>query len=466
MPAIMVGGTSSHVGKSVIVTAICKILGKMGYTVAPFKAQNMSLNSYVTRDGKEIAIAQAFQAKACNLEPNEFMNPILLKPKGNGVSQLVLLGKAVGDFTVREYYSIIPKLKDVVARAYRELEREFDYVVIEGAGGMAEINLYGRDLANIFVARIARPSIVIVGDIDRGGVFASLYGTHSLLPEDVRGMVRGFIINKFRGDEKLLESGLIEIERLTGVKVLGILPYVSLDFTPEDSLSLDEMDGMDGEGRIAVVRFRWISNFTDFIPLRSLGLEFVRRRKLDDYEIVILPGTKDTLADLKLLKDRGIDEEIIRVAGKVPVIGICGGYQMLGRELIDMGVEHGRCKAKGLGLLDTITTFDRYEKVTRWVERRVTGNAVILDGLRGEVVRGYEIHKGRTITRNPIFEDEGCASEDGMVWGTYMHGLFENENMLKAVAEFLGVKLIKKEEWWGKFARLFESRVDLTPLLS
>ncbi len=460
MPAIMVAGTSSHVGKSVITAAICRILAKRGYSVAPFKAQNMSLNSYVTEDGKEIAVAQAFQARACGIEPNEFMNPILLKPKGHGVSQLVLLGESVGDFTVREYYSTIPKLKKVVEEAYRWLEEEYDVIVIEGAGGIAEINLYDRDLANIHTARIAKPATIIVGDIDRGGVFASLYGTFSLLPDDVRSLVSGFVINKFRGDPSLLEPGLRELERLTGVEVLGVVPYVTLNFTPEDSVSLEDWKG---EGRIAVVRLPRISNFTDFVPLKGFGVEFVWKKRLEEYEVVIVPGSKDTVADLKELKDSGMAEEIRRFGN--PVIGICGGYQMLGRELVDEGVEHGRVRVKGLGLLDAVTVFRDYRKVTRRVRRRVNGNAVILERIRGETVEGYEIHKGRTVARNPIFEDEGCASEDGRVWGTYMHGLFENANVLRALGDFLGVKVKIERDWVEEFTRVVEERVRLDPIL-
>ncbi len=460
----MIAGTSSHVGKSVIVAGLCKVLSKMGYDVAPFKAQNMSLNSFVTKDGKEIAIAQAFQAKACGIEPNELMNPILLKPKGNMVSQLVVLGEAVKDISALEYYKEVGWLRNVVERAYRELEKEFDVIVIEGAGGIAEINLYDRDIANIGIARIAKPSIFIVGDIDRGGVFASLYGTYELLPKDVASMVRGFVINKFRGDVRLLKGGIERLEAITGVKVLGVIPFVNVSFTPEDSLSLEDWNSEDA--RIGIIRFPRISNWTDFEHLKPAGIRFVWKEDLSEFDVVILPGTKDTIADLKELKSAGIDENIRKIAGKIPVIGICGGYQMLGKELIDRGVEHGFVRAKGLGLLDAITVFDEFKKKTVQVVKKVTGKAVIIDKIRGQRVWGYEIHKGRTFSSDPIFEDDGCASEDGMTWGTYLHGLFSNENVLKAFADYLGIRFAKTRDWIEAFAEVLECHVDVKSFLS
>ena len=465
MPALMIAGTSSHVGKSVIVAAICKILSKMGYNVAPFKAQNMSLNSFVTKDGKEIAIAQAFQAKACGVEPNELMNPILLKPKGNKISQLVVLGEAVKDVSALEYYKEVGWLRKIVEQAYRELEKEFDIIVIEGAGGFAEINLYDRDLANIGIARIAKPSIFIVGDIDRGGVFASLYGTYKLLPEDVASMVKGFIINKFRGDVRLLKGGIERLEAITGVRVLGVVPFVNMSFTPEDSLSLEDWNCEDA--RIGIVRFPRISNWTDFEHLKPAGIKFVwKRDDLSEFDAIILPGTKNTILDLKELKSAGIDEKIKSIAGKIPVIGICGGYQMLGKELIDKGVEHSFTRAKGLGLLDAITVFDEFRKRTVQVVKKVTGDAVIIDKIKGQKVWGYEIHKGKTFASNPIFEDDGCASEDGMVWGTYLHGLFSNENVLKAFAGYLGVKIDRTKDWIDRFAEIVEEHVDVNAMIS
>ncbi len=452
--SIMVCGTSSNAGKSLIVAALCRLLAKKGYDVAPFKAQNMSLNSYVTRDGKEIAFAQAYQAFAAGIEPDERMNPILLKPKGNFTSQLVVLGEAVKDVDIRSYWSELPSLKVVVRKAYESLLDEFDIVIIEGAGGMAEINLYDRDLANIYMARLAKPDILIVGDIDRGGVFASLYGTFYLLPDDIKKYVRGFIINKLRGREDVLEPGIREIERICGVPVLGVIPYVDAFFPSEDSLNIEGWN--DSEGSVAIVRLKRVSNFTDFEPIRSVSKFVDLNSSIKDFDIVILPGSKDTIADLRELKRSRLGEEIVKYAGEKVVIGICGGYQMLGRELIDYGVEHGTVRVKGLGLLDTITEFKDFKKKTVQVVRKITGSAAIIDKIRGEKVWGYEIHKGVTHTRNPIFEDEGCASEDGMVWGTYLHGLFWNECIIRALSDYIGVKIKREEDWAEIIAREVE----------
>jgi adenosylcobyric acid synthase len=464
--AIFIGGTSSHAGKSLLTSALCRIFSKKGIAVAPFKAQNMSLNSYITKNGKEIAIAQAFQAKASGIEPDERMNPVLLKPKGNFTSQLVVLGEAVKDVNSKEYYREVDSLRKVVEDAFRSLEEEYDLIIIEGAGGMAEINLYDRDIANIFAVRMANADVYIVGDIDRGGVFSSLYGTLSLLPKDISSRVRGFVINKLRGYEDILYRGIRELEGLCSIKCLGVLPYANFPLPSEDSLSIEEW-GKDGA--IGIVRLPRISNFTDFEPLRSVGVSFVDlKESIDDYEVIILPGTKDTIADLKAVKKAGMDEKLLK-ADK-PIIGICGGYQILGKELIDSGVEHGfrehgPLRVKGLGLLDVKTTFREFRKKTTQTRKKVTGDAVIIRRIKGEYVWGYEIHKGVSETRNPIFEDEGCASEDGMVWGSYLHGLFWNENVLKAVCKHLGVRFRKPEDWVERFSSLVERKIDVEFIL-
>lgn len=454
MKSIMICGTSSSAGKSLIAMAICRILSKKGYDVAPFKAQNMSLNSFVTKKGKEIAMAQAMQAFAAGIEPDERMNPILLKPKGNFVSQLVVLGEAVRDVSSAEYYAMIPELKRVVEEAYRSLADEFEIIVIEGAGGMAEINLYERDLANLFTARIARPRIMLVGDIDRGGVFASLYGTYLLLPEDVRKMLFGFIINKLRGREDFLYSGIKKLEEMTNLPVISVIPYMDMAFPSEDSLNIEEWKG---ERLIGIIRLPRISNFTDFEPLRSVA-GFVELKEKPDCEIIIVPGSKDTVADLKALKDSGMADEIKKMAGKKLIIGICGGYQMLGKKIEDLGFEHGRLTLKGLGLLDSETRFESYKKITRQVSKKATGDAEIVREIKGETVWGYEIHKGITFSKKPVFEDDGCESEDGMCWGTYLHGLFWNSNVIRAVGKYLGVK-IEHRDGFGVFVEEVEKRL-------
>lgn len=460
MSSLMVGGATSSAGKSLIVAAICRILAKRGYDVAPFKAQNMSLNSYVTKKGKEIAIAQAYQAFAAGIEPDERMNPILLKPKGNFVSQLVVMGEAVGDIDSRRYYDETGWLKRVVEDAYTSLAEEYEVVVIEGAGGMAEINLYERDLANIHIARFAKPKIIIVGDIDRGGVFASLFGTFSLLPEDIRKMVEGFIINRLRGREDILYVGIMQLEKLTGIPVLGVLPFLNYNFPSEDSLNIDEWKN---EGIIGIVRLPRISNFTDFEFIKKYTRFLSLNSGIDGCEVIIIPGTKDTVADLIELKKSRLGEEIIK--SEVPVIGICGGYQIMGKEIVDHGIEHGKIRIKGLGLLDAVTRFENYKKRTVQVVKKVRGNAVILDKIAGQDVWGYEIHKGVTESWNPVFEDEGCVSEDGMRWGTYLHGLFWNSNVVEALGKYLDVKIEKEYDWVEVIAEEVEKRVNLETIL-
>ncbi|WP_290596620.1 MULTISPECIES: cobyric acid synthase CobQ [unclassified Archaeoglobus] len=461
MSSLLIGGATSSAGKSLITAAFCRILAKRGYDVAPFKAQNMSLNSFVTKKGKEIAIAQAYQAFAAGIEPDERMNPILLKPKGNFVSQLVVMGEAVGDVDSRNYYrNEIGWLKRVVEEAYTSLAEEYDFVVIEGAGGMAEINLYERDLANIHITRFAKPDIVIVGDIDRGGVFASLFGTYTLLPEDLKTMVKGFVINRLRGREDVLYSGIRKLEMITGVPVLGILPYLEYSFPSEDSLNIEEWDDA-GQRPIGIVRLPRVSNFTDFEFIRPFVRFLDLNSEIDECEIVIIPGTKDTIADLKDLKRSRLGEDIIRRAGEIPVIGICGGYQIMGRELVDCGVEHGKVRVRGLGLLDAVTRFEKFEKRTVQVVKRVNGEGVILDRIAGQKVWGYEIHKGITESSRPVFENDGCVSEDGMCWGTYLHGLFWNSNVMKALGNYLGVKIEREDDWVEVIAREVERRLKL-----
>ncbi len=469
MPSIMIGGTSSHAGKSLLTAALCKIFSKMGFKVAPFKAQNMSLNSFITKNGKEVAIAQAFQAEAAGVEVDERMNPILLKPKGNHTSQLVVMGEVVKDVSAMEYYKEIHWLKDVVKHAFYDLAQEYELVIIEGAGGMAEINLYDSDIANIGIARIANPDIYLVGDIERGGVFSSIYGTYKLLPDDVAKLVKGFVINKLRGYESLLGDGIKKLESLMNVRCLGIVPYLDFPLPSEDSLSIEDWNNSNQNSKlIGVLRLNRISNFTDFEPLRFIGVDFVRlnnKSNLEDYEIVIIPGTKDSIADLKALKGSGMDKKIRRVAGKIPIIGICGGYQILGKKLIDKGIEHGFVEAQGLGLLDAVTTFDEYKKITTQTKKKVTGDAVIVDTIKNEYIWGYEIHKGKTVSNRPLFENDGCYSDDGMVWGSYLHGLFWNENVVKAVCKYLGIKYQKMDSGINRLAEIVEEKVDVEYIL-
>jgi adenosylcobyric acid synthase len=441
---LVILGTTSHSGKSTLVAALCRILSNRGLHAAPFKSQNMSLNSWVTANGSEIGIAQAVQAWAARVEPTEFMNPILLKPKGDRTSQVIVLGKPVADKSAEEYYKEIDGLKQVVDGALDELKKEYDYIVVEGAGGAAEINLFDRDIANIYVAEYLQAPIILVGDIERGGVFASLFGTIQLLPPQVRSLVKGLVINKFRGDPAILQPGLEELERLTGIPVLGVMPFLNLPIPSEDSVSLgDKKPAAKGDtidlADIAIIRLPRISNFTDFEPLeRCARVRYVSLGEpLGNPDAVIIPGTKNTVSDLVEMKRSGMDRQILALKD-TPVLGICGGYQMLGKEIIDCGIEDTIGSVPALGLLDAVTRFDLYEKKTVQVRKRVTGGGPILEKIRGQEVNGYEIHMGVTShSGEAAFSDDGAVASEGLVIGTYLHGIFENENFRNAFLDYL-----------------------------
>jgi adenosylcobyric acid synthase len=438
---IIVLGTSSHSGKSTLVAALCRILSNRGLRVAPFKSQNMSLNSWVNANGSEIGIAQAVQAWAARINPTEFMNPILLKPKGDRTSQVIVLGKPLADKSAEEYYKGINGLKHVVDYSLNQLEKEYDYIVVEGAGGAAEINLFDRDIANIYVAEHLQAPIIIVGDIERGGVFASLFGTVQLLPPQVRSLVKGLIINKFRGDPAILESGLESLEQLTGTPVLGVIPFLNLPLPSEDSVSLGDKiaTGKGEQVEIAIIKLPRISNFTDFEPLeQSAKVRYVGLgERLGKPDAVIIPGTKNTISDLAEMKSSGMDRQILALKD-IPVLGICGGYQILGREIIDCGIEDTIGTVPGLGLLDAVTRFDLYEKKTVQVKKKVTGGGPILERIRGQEVTGYEIHMGVTTPSGEVaFGDDGAMTRDGLIIGTYLHGIFENENFRNAFLDYL-----------------------------
>ena len=474
---LLVLGTASDVGKSIMVTGLCKILsGK--YKVAPFKAQNMSLNSWITKDGKEIGIAQAIQAKAAGVEPTADMNPVLLKPKGDRTSQVIVLGEPYADKSAGHYYDSIEEMHGVLRGALERLDAEYDLIVMEGAGGAAEINLYDRDIVNVGTARITNAPIILVGDIESGGVFASLYGTKELLPEDISRNIKGFVINKFRGDPAILEPGLKQLEELTGVPVLGVLPYYKLKIPSEDSMAIRKKKGQVAEEDIndvdiAVIRLPRISNFTDFEPLERVAR--VRYVNLDENlgnpDCVIIPGTKNTVNDLLDLKESGMDIQIRNLKGKVPIFGICGGYQMLGRTIHDSGIENGiEADYDGLGLLDIDTSFGAYEKKTVQVRKEVVAEGPIFKHIKGEEVNGYEIHMGETKTQRTVFGDDGSIDEDGTVVGTYLHGLFENENIRHALmiylAEKKGIEYIPEvvtteEEAYQELADIVESCLDM-----
>ncbi len=432
----------------------------------------MSLNSWVTEDGSEIGIAQAIQAKAAGQKPSADMNPVLLKPKGDHISQVILLGKPYADREAGEYYDSIENIMSIVKGAYNRLASAHEAIIIEGAGGAAEINLYHRDIVNIGMARYAKPPMILVGDIERGGVFASIFGTLQLLPPDVRKFVRGIVINKFRGDMKLLDHGLKQLEELTGLPVLGVIPYTDMRIPSEDSVSIKDKIQNKKPVRIAVIRLRHISNFTDFEPLEHYAdVGYIEPGdELNEPDAIILPGTKNTMDDMKELNSNGMDKRIIKESQKgIPVIGICGGYQMLGREINDSGVEgtSGACSIKGLGLLDISTHFSIYETKTRQAEKIVTGDGAILGRIKGEKVKGYEIHMGETSGGTPAFGDDGSVSRDGFVIGTYLHGLFENENIRSSFLGYLyeskGLTYtdMKLSDGIEELANFIEAHVDM-----
>lgn len=472
--SVLILGTASHVGKSSVVTAICRILSRK-YRVAPFKAQNMSLNSWITKDGKEIGIAQAIQAKAAGTEPTADMNPVLLKPKGDCVSQIILLGEPYADKSAGQYYDSIAEMNAVLEGALERLSREHDVIVMEGAGGAAEINLYERDIVNVGTARLTQAPIILVGDIERGGVFASLYGTIALLPDDVRKNVKGFIINKFRGDLEILKPGLKQLEEKTGIPVLGVLPYFKLNIPSEDSVSLEDKESTENKKdiEIAVIRLPRISNFTDFEPLEELAK--IRYVDLDEElgtpDAIMIPGTKNTVNDLLDLKASGMAGKIQTFKGKIPIFGICGGYQMLGRTIFDSGIENGvEAEFEGLGLLDTGTKFGAYKKKTIQVTKKVNGYGPILASIDGEEIKGYEIHMGVTDSCRNIFGDDGAINEDGLVIGTYLHGLFDNRNVRDALMQYLFEKkgleyrpenITTENDAYEELANMVERNLDM-----
>ncbi len=447
----MVQGTASHVGKSVIVAGLCRLFAGLGYRVAPFKAQNMALNSYVTPDGLEVGRAQAEQAAAAGVEVRAEMNPVLLKPEADARCQVVVLGRPWRTVPAREYYRLRGRLWPVVCRSLETLRAEYDLVVIEGAGSPAEINLRRTELVNMRVARWARAPVLLVGDIDRGGVFASLYGTLKLLTPAERRLVRGLIINKFRGDPALLGDGVARLERLTGRPVVGVIPYIpGLRLAEEDSVGLADKANPGADLEVAVLRLPRVSNFDDFDPLKAepdVAVRFVDRPPSIRPDLIVVPGSKSTVADLDFLRRSGLADWVCREAGAgTAVIGICGGFQMLGAAIYDPDrVESDRTEVPGLGLLPVVTFFAR-DKVTRRVRAEVLADRGLFAGLRGEQVTGYEIHMGRSAGGRAVFRlyradgsvaDDGAMTEDGWAFGTYIHGLFDNARFRREILDRL-----------------------------
>lgn len=450
--SIMIQGTMSNAGKSIVTAALCRIFKEDGYKVAPFKSQNMALNSYITSEGLEMGRAQVVQAEAAMIEPSVNMNPILLKPTNDTGSQVIVNGKVLGNMSAVDYFKMKKDLVPHIMEAYNKLDSEYDIIVLEGAGSPAEINLKSEDIVNMGMAKMAKAPVLLVGDIDRGGVFASLAGTLMLLEEDEKEMVKGIIVNKFRGDKKILEPGLHMIEDITGVKVAGTIPYMDVDIDDEDSLS--DRFSKKGQGlvNIGIIRLPRISNFTDFTPfeyINGVNVEYIKSpREINGVDMIIIPGSKNTMEDLLWLRQSGLEASILKHASKGKIIfGVCGGYQMLGETLKDpKGVESGG-EIKGLGLLPIETIFEENKTRTQ-VKGRFKSVSGKLEELADAEFEGYEIHMGKSsfigngeALTNIENINEGTLSSEGClvgnVYGTYIHGIFDNENVTKGIVKAL-----------------------------
>lgn len=488
MKAIMVVGTTSHAGKSLITTAICRILSRRGWRVTPFKGQNMALNAYVTNTGGEMGYAQAVQAWAAGVTPWVEMNPILLKPQGDMTSQVIIKGKVAGKVSAADYYEQYFDIGwQAIQDSLQQLAGEFDLIVCEGAGSPAEINLKHRDLTNMRVARYLNAKTLLVVDIDRGGSFAHVVGTLQLLEPEERALIKGIIINKFRGQRSILEPGIKWLEEYTGIKVAGVIPWIELDFPAEDSLSLLERVSRktQSELTIGVIRLPRISNFTDFDPLEaesSVTVKYIHpKQSLGHPDAVIIPGSKTSISDLQILQQTGMAKEIQEyVAAGGTVMGICGGFQMLGQTILDPdGLEGEEGRFEGLGLIPLKTVITP-QKIAR--QRQVTSNKP----QAGLPVTGYEIHQGRSQlvddkNINPLFDDPnlGVVDNEQLIWGTYLHGIFDNgpwrRSWLNHLRQQRGLKSLptgipnyreQRETLLDAVADIVGQHLDLTSVLS
>ena len=476
---IMVQGTMSNVGKSVIAAGLCRIFKQDGYRVAPFKSQNMALNSFITKEGLEMGRAQVMQAEAAGTEPSVSMNPILLKPTNDIGSQVIVNGEVLGTMSARDYFKMKKSLIPEIMKAYKKLDENYDIIVIEGAGSPAEINLKEDDIVNMGMAKLVNAPVLLVGDIDRGGVFAQLYGTVALLEEEERNRIKGLIINKFRGDKTILDPGVEMLEEMTGIHVVGVTPYLHVSLEDEDSLS-ERLEDKHAIGLIdiAVIRLPRISNFTDFNVfegVKGVSVRYVSAaNQLGNPDLIILPGTKNTMGDLLWMRQNGLEASILKAhKARTTVFGVCGGYQMLGKSIADPdGVEEGGT-IRGMGLLDADTVFEAEKARTR-IEGRVLNPDGILKPLAGAKVTGYEIHMGRThVSSETIpFTDivdtitgehkiEGACGNN--VYGSYIHGIFDNQEiavkMVRAIAASKGIT--EEMDMEIDFAAFKETQYDL-----
>ena len=461
--AIMIQGTMSSAGKSLIAAGLCRIFRQDGYRCAPFKSQNMALNSFITEDGLEMGRAQVMQAEAAGIEPSVWMNPILLKPTNDMGSQVIVNGEVIGTMKARDYFAYKKQLIPDILRAYQKLEAEYDIIVIEGAGSPAEINLKQDDIVNMGMAKLAKAPVLLVGDIDRGGVFAQLLGTLLLLEEEEKQMVKGLIINKFRGDKTILDPGVVMLEEKGGIPVVGVAPYLQVQLDDEDSLTERFwMKEAAGKIDIAVIRLPRISNFTDFNALevaKEASVRYVEHvRELQKPDLIILPGSKNTMEDLRWLRESGMEAAILKAHAKGTVIfGICGGYQMLGETIKDPEQMEAGGTIQGMRLLPVDTVFSKEKTRTR-VEGTFSMPGGTLKRLAGIPLYGYEVHMGQTVCRGQTLtklqetshkreafqlekegeKADGCWEEN--VYGTYVHGIFDGEGVVPAILEALAEK--------------------------
>ncbi|MBU5430166.1 cobyric acid synthase [Kineothrix sp. MSJ-39] len=504
---IMVQGTMSSAGKSLVVAGLCRIFKQDGYRVAPFKSQNMALNSFITKDGAEMGRAQVMQAEAAGIEPDVCMNPILLKPTNDSGSQVIVNGQVLGNMAAKDYFTYKPKLLPAIREAFRKLSEKADIIVIEGAGSPAEINLRENDIVNMGMAELVDAPVLLVGDIDRGGVFAQLLGTLMLLTDEERERVKGLIINKFRGDKTILDPGIIMLEERGQIPVCGVLPYMKLSLDDEDSLTTRFTQKGNGVVTIAVVRLPRISNISDFTVFEQIddvNLIYVNQPKeLEQADMVILPGSKNTIGDLKWLRQSGMEAAIKRFAIDNPVFGICGGYQMLGEQIDDPEQTEEGGSIRGMELLP-IRTVLKLQKQTRQVTGTFDKVAGIFSCLSGQSIRGYEIHMGETsycenidvkitdmqeeINRAsgllhlatdmhtdrsgyaPVYTD-GCMA--GNVYGSYVHGIFDAGDLAYCIAETLAERKGRslhagmtdyaafKEQQYDKLAETMREYLDM-----
>ena len=487
MNKIMVLGTASGVGKSTVATALCRYYKNKGFKVAPFKAMNISLNSYVTEDGLEMGRAQVVQAEACEIKPMAYMNPVLLKPSGNNKTQVIVNGKVHCTMDAYKYKELNKELKKIVKETFDRFSKDYDVMILEGSGSCAEINLRETDIANMSMAKAADADVILVADIDRGGVFASVLGTLMLLSEDERKRVKGVIINKFRGNIDYFKDAMKQLEDIIKVPVLGVLPYFELDIEDEDSVTEriknKNIIGLD----IVIIRLPHMSNFTDFNNLERLKDVTVRYvdnvEDIDNPDLVIIPGTKNTINDLRYIKQNGIFDKIKSLEEKGTIIfGICGGYQMLGKYIYDLkGLEGEVTSEKGFQFLDIETVFND-EKRTKQVKGVIQGSCSIFKSCIGVEVTGYEIHNGVTNIRDEALvfingennEVLGAYNKEKNVLGTYLHGIFDKEDFLlkfiNDIREAKGLKIIENEildyrvyklNQYNELAKLFEENINI-----